>query len=118
MRARFGVEKFEDLALPGWQVIDAGMRNLVDGEEDRVEALAVAEARPRLRYLGVPVPRSADLICDAREKLYRMMEAAHGELAHARFMAILSRVDSFCDALSSVRSARGQQVRRDRMWWR
>lgn len=121
IRQRFGVGSFEDLGLPGWEIVDKGLFDLAAGKTDSIDALAVAEVQPRLRYLGVPVPRTTETIIEARKKLYRIVEVQNGEMAHERFSAILQRVDSFCDALSSRSPGvvlRRVPVRRDRIWCR
>jgi hypothetical protein len=121
MQERFGADSFEALGIPGWEIVDKGLKDLAAGRVGEMEALAVAEALPRLRFLGVAVPRMAESIADPREKLYLAVEAQHGEMAHERFSAILSRVDSLCDALSSSASGaknKRARPRRDRVWCR
>lgn len=116
MRKRFGVDTFEELGLPGWEIVDTGLRELSQGTTDGIEALAIAEVAPRLRYLGVPVAKTASDVSNPREKLYRLMESRHGGMAHERFTAFLQRIDSFCDALSSSYPQEKRTVRRDRVW--
>ena len=116
MRKRFGTDHFKTLALPGWEVVDSGLRDLVSGDISSAYALAVAELRPRLRFLGVPVPLVSDRILKPREALYRLMEAEHGDMAHERFCALLARMDSFCDALSSIIPVPYHPSHRGRRW--
>lgn len=118
MQEKFGVDTFEELGLPGAEIVDIGLSELSKGNTDGIEALAVAEGEPRLRYLGVPVARTAAAIVNPREKLYRAMESHHGGMAHERFAAYLDRMDSFCDALSSISPCRSKAARRDRIWCR
>jgi len=100
-RARFGAPSFQALGLPGGDFIDAGLAALAAGEET-IEGLLVSVAAPRLRREGVPLPR--DLIMDADIRLYRLLERADPELAHARYLAYLSRATSFADACAGVRA--------------
>lgn len=115
MKRRFGVVSFAALGLPGSEIVDAGLASLAEGKTDEVEALAVAEAAPRLRFLNVPVPRSAEEVENARVKLYRALEARETGTAHARLLALFERIDSFCNALSVVYD-RVPEKRRDRRW--
>ena len=116
MRKRFGTDHFKALALPGWEVVDPGLRDLVSGNISSACALAVAELRPKLRFLGVPVPVVSDRIPKPRQMLYSLMEAQHGDMAHERFCALLARMDSFCDALASIIPVPHQPSHRGRRW--
>lgn len=119
MRQKFNVEQFEEMGLPGAEIVDAGLRQLVAGEREQVEALVVAELRPRLQYLGVPVPEVARDIDEPRTRLYRLLEERYGGMAHQRILALLERADSFCDSLASVSPVRPQRrIRRERAWCR
>lgn len=100
MRKRFGADNFKALALPGWEIVDSGLRDVIHGDFSSVHALAVAELRPRLRFLGVPVPDVSSQIPSPRTLLYHTMETKHGDMAYVRFCALLERIDSFCDSLS------------------
>lgn len=102
IREKFGVERFGTLGFPGSEVVDPGLLDLAkDPHHPTVNALVVAELRPRLRRLGVPVPREAGEIQNPREMLFQRMADLHGRMAHARFLALLERADSFCDSLES-----------------
>jgi hypothetical protein len=102
IRARFGAPSFEALGLPGGDLIDAGLAALAAGEET-IESLLVSVAAPRLRREGVPLPR--DVVMDADIRLYRLLERADPELAHARYLAYLRRAASFADACAGVRAS-------------
>jgi hypothetical protein len=99
-RARFGDPSFAARALPGGELVDAGLSDLAAGVES-VGSLLVSLAAPRLQREGVPVPRV--LMGDADVRLYRLLEREHGELAHARYLAHLRQVESFADACSAAR---------------
>lgn len=116
MRARFATETFETLAIPGWEIVDPGLRDLAQGSTTTVSALAVAELCPRLRFLGVPVPAISDQAGDLRAQLYRMMELEHADMAHERFCALLGRLDSFCETLAATVARPQEATHRNRMW--
>ena len=117
MNKRYGVDSFEKMSLPGWEIIDAGLHDLVTGNHSSVNALTVAEIRPKLRFLGVPVPHVPRQIFSIRPSLYRAMEEQHKDMAHARFCALLERADSFCDALSSLAPIPQASSHRNRRWY-
>lgn len=108
IRDRFGVDRFAVLGLPGGDLVDRGLDDLAAGRES-IESLLVSLAAPRLRREGVPLPRA--LLRDSDQRLYRMLEADAGPLAHARYLALLRQMTSFADA---CRSARVEGVRRAR----
>lgn len=116
MHKRFGVETFESLRLPGWEIVDKGLYDLVHGNPLSINALAVLELRPRLRLLGVPVPNGSNPTINLREPLFRMMEASHGEMAYPRFCALLERVDSFCESLAELFSIPQHAAHKSRRW--
>lgn len=107
-RQRFGAGSFAELGLPGGALIDEGLEAYAD-ETESVEALLVAIARPRLQREGVPVPSvhydNPELRC------YRLLEKTHGELAHARFLALLEQVSSFADACHIARGPHRHRIR-------
>lgn len=105
MRARFRASSFEELGLPGGEMVDAGLAALAAGKET-VESLVVSLAAPRLRREGVPLPR--ETIADADARLYRMLERASGDMAHARYLAYLNQAASFADACRLVLVDRGR----------
>lgn len=99
IRERFGQPGFERLGLPGGEEVDAGLRDLAYGRTTP-ESLAVSLAAPRLRREGVPVP---NVLNDPERRLYELLSASEGELAHARYNAWLRRLVSFADACRLVR---------------
>ena len=107
-RVRFGAPAFEALGLPGGALVDRGLDALAEGRET-VESLAVSLAAARLRREGVPIPGTT--FPDADHRLYRMLERAHGELAHARWLAHLRQIASFADACRRARIDRGSDAR-------
>lgn len=117
MLKRFGVGHFQALALPGSEIVDSGLRDLIQGDFSSVSALAVSELRPKLRFLGVPVPKLPDQIVHPRALLYQALEAQEGDMAYVRFCALLERLDSFCDSLASIIPTPKQSVHRQRRWY-
>ena len=117
LRQRFGVDHFKALALPGGEIVDSGLRDLAHGNLSSTEALAVAELRPRLRFLGVPVPARVNQTAHPRTLLYRTIEAEEGDMAYVRFCALLERLDSFCDSLASIIPVPRQTAHRHRRWY-
>jgi hypothetical protein len=99
-RVRFGDARFAELGLAGGDLVDRGLDDLAGGRETN-EALLVALATPRLRREGVPVPRSPWR--DADHRLYRRLERSEGDLAHARYLALLRQIVSFADGCGRVR---------------
>ena len=102
IRERFGQPSFERLGLPGGEEVDAGLHDLA-WERTTPESLAVSLAAPRLRREGVPVGRTLD---DPERRLYELLSATEGELAHARYNAWLRRLVSFADACRLARVGR------------
>ncbi len=100
IQVRFGAPDFKALALPGGEIVDAGLASLAAGEES-IESLLVSLSAPRLKREGVPVPR--DVFADADVRLYRLLERTAGGLAHARYLAYLRQAESFADACSAAR---------------
>lgn len=99
-RERFGRSRFAALGLPGGELLDEGLEALAAGRETP-EALLVSLAAPRLRREGVPVP--SPLLPDPYLRLYRHLETASGDLAHARYLAFLAQAASFADACGRLR---------------
>ncbi len=99
LRRRFGAASFEELGLPGWEIVDPGLADLA-AERVTNESLAISIAAPRLRREGVPVSPELE---EPERRLYRSLAATEGGLAHARYNAILRRLVSFADACRLAR---------------
>lgn len=98
-RERFGASSFDELGLPGGDLVDAGLDALASGQVT-AEALAVSLAAPRLRREGVPV---ATVLEDPERRLYELLAERDGDLAHARYNAWLRRLVSFADSCRLAR---------------
>lgn len=82
-------------ALPGGDMVRDGIADLVAGRET-IAAVAVSIAAPRLRDLGLDVPRSALPLPEHR--LYELLAETDPDSAHSRYNAILRRLVSFARA--------------------
>lgn len=81
--------------LPGHDLIEQGLRDLKRCEET-IPALLVSIGAPRLRRLGIPVPRA---IPSAEHRLYALLHRHQPDAAHSRYNALLRRLVSFERAL-------------------
>ena len=79
-------------ALPGEELIEAGLKDLHAGCET-IEALLVAIGNPRLRRLGFALP---DLLPPNPElRLYDLLATTHGDGAHSQYNSLIRRLVSF-----------------------
>lgn len=85
-------------ALPGRDLIEAGLDDLAQGKQS-VPALLVAIGAPRLRQLGMTVP-----VGPARPEhlLYALLAHEDADSAHGRYNALIRRLVSFERALACV----------------
>jgi hypothetical protein len=107
VRERFGAPSFEELGLPGGEIVDAGLADLADGKVS-AESLAVSIAMPRLRREGVPLSPTHT---DPEDRLYRLLSRRSGDLAHARYSACLRQMSSFANACHRRRLDQAQRAR-------
>jgi hypothetical protein len=106
IRARFGARRFADTGLPGGEIIDAGIADLATGSAT-VSSLLVSLAAPRLRREGVPL---GEVHREPENRLYLLLARSAGDLAHARYNALLRQVVSFADACWMVRRRQSQRA--------
>jgi hypothetical protein len=85
--------------FPGSDLIGQGLDDLARGLES-VPALVVSIGAPRLRQLGIPVPRP---IRDPEHRLYDVLRAADADGAHSRYNALVRRLVSFERAAACAR---------------
>lgn len=81
--------------LPGRDLIARGLQDLEAGEET-VPALLVSIGAPRLRFLGIVVPRP---IPQPELRLYLRLHQEDPDAAHGRYNALIRRLVSFERAL-------------------
>lgn len=77
--------------LPGQDIVDQGLEDLDRGIES-VEALLVSIGSPRLKRIGIPVPRP---IASAERRLYDLLARDDEDSAHSRYNALVRRLVSF-----------------------
>jgi hypothetical protein len=87
-------------ALPGGDLVAAGLRDLEAGVET-VEALLVAMAAPRLRATGIEVPADG---ARPSHRLYRLLATENPATAHSRYNALVARIVSFARAVERARA--------------
>jgi hypothetical protein len=85
--------------LPGEDLIEEGFADLARGAET-APALLVSIGAPRLRRLGVVLPRT---IAAPEERLYQLLHQSDPDSAHSRYNALIRRLVSFERALACVR---------------
>ena len=78
-------------ALPGGDLIEAGLADLASGIES-VPALLVSIGHPRLRTIGFDIPNP---IPDANRRLYDALAQDGEDSAHSRYNALIRRLVSF-----------------------
>lgn len=88
--------------LPGGDLVEGGLRDLAAGIES-AEALLVASFAPRLRRLGVAVPRHD--LPDPEHRLYALLAATNSDSAHGRYNSLVRRMVSFARALAVLKHA-------------
>lgn len=96
MRLADAEERLGD--LPGEDVVLAGLDDLAHGRET-VASLLVSIGAPRLRRLGLEIPRT---ISDPEEKLFALLEREDPLDAHSRYNALTRRLVSFERAAESL----------------
>lgn len=79
-------------ALPGADLVEAGIRDLARGIES-VPALLVLVGAPRLRSLGLAVPAIG--IQQPELRLYDALARHDPDAAHSRYNALVRRLTSF-----------------------
>ncbi len=77
--------------LPGAELVTAGLRDLERGVVS-VPALLVSIGAPRLRELGVAVPR---VEANPEHRLYALLLEDGAAAAHGRYNALVRRLVSF-----------------------
>ena len=88
------------LALPGGDLVETGLRDLVERVVSD-ESLLVSIGRPRLVQLGLEVPAGFN---DPEHRLYDRLSERFGDAAHGRYNALVRRLVSFERALACVGS--------------
>jgi len=79
-------------ALPGEDLIEAGLKDLRDGRES-IAGLLVAIGSPRLRRLGLDLP--SDLSSNPEHRLYHLLAKDDSDSAHSRYNTYLRHLTMF-----------------------
>jgi hypothetical protein len=87
-------------ALPGADLVNAGLAQLASGEIG-MEALLVSIGAPRLRTLGIDVPTP---LSDPEHRLYLLLVEHHHDAAHSRYNSLVRRLVSLERALACASS--------------
>lgn len=80
-----------DSSLPGADLVARGLADL-ESELESSEALLVSIGAPRLRRLGLAVPR---VIPSPERRLYELLAQSDSDSAHSRYNALIRRLVSF-----------------------
>jgi hypothetical protein len=86
--------------LPGADLVEAGLADLARGVESNATLLVLIGA-PRLRRLGIAVPRKS--VFRPEHRLYERLAAEAGDAAHSRYNALVRRLVGFERALACAR---------------
>ena len=86
-------------ALPGSDLIEAGLADLREGRET-IAALLVAIGAPRLRLAGLDVPKTEWAYPEHR--LYDLLAKDDSDSAHSRYNALIRRLVSYERAAECV----------------
>lgn len=87
--------------LPGYELVSVGLSDLSAGRESE-SALLVAMAAPRLRAIGIDVPRGGEE--QPSHRLYELLTESNGG-AHSRYNALVARMVSFARAAEHASSS-------------
>ena len=79
-------------ALPGSDLIEAGLEDLREGRET-IAALLVAIGAPRLRNIGLALPEN--LPDNPEHRLYDLLAKDDSDSAHSRYNAYLRKLVSY-----------------------
>lgn len=93
-----------DSALPGADLLNRGLADLVAGEQT-AEALLVRVGAPRLRALGIEIPGTDPTAPDAdapEMALYDLLATDDPDSAHSRYNALVRVLVSFERAAESA----------------
>lgn len=77
--------------LPGEDLVRAGLDDL-EHDRETAEALLVSIGAPRLRGVGIEVPRTIE---HPEERLFDLLESQDPRDAHSRYNALIRRLVSF-----------------------
>jgi len=77
--------------LPGADLVNEGLADLARGVES-VPALLVSIGAPRLRRIGLEIPKTFP---SPEKRLYALLETTGPDSAHSRYNALIRRLVSY-----------------------
>lgn len=80
------------MKIPGEEFVRDGLVDLKEGRET-VSALLVAIGAPRLRQLGIDVPKHS--FTSPEHRLYAVLANEDSDSAHSRYNALIQRLVSY-----------------------
>ncbi|HXI22690.1 MAG TPA: hypothetical protein VNG71_02365 [Pyrinomonadaceae bacterium] len=86
--------------IPGSDLIEAGLDDLQHGRQT-VASLLVAIGAPRLRRIGLELPK--DLPASPEHRLYKILSEDDSDSAHSRYNALIRKLVSFERAAECVK---------------
>lgn len=86
-------------AFPGGDLVQEGLADLARGEET-IPALLVSIGAPRLKSIGLPVPKNT--FPSPEMRLYERLAETDSDSAHDRYNALVRRLVSFESAAECV----------------
>lgn len=86
-------------ALPGQELVESGLRDLVEGRST-IAALLVAIGAPRLRRIGLKLPTV--LPTNPEHQLYSLLAKENSDSAHSRYNALIRKLVSYEQAAECV----------------
>ena len=88
--------------LPGADLVLEGIEDLTIGR-DTAHAALVRMAAPRLRAVGLDIPRT-EYSVQPGHRLYELLASADPATAHGRYNALVARMVSFARAAERARA--------------
>lgn len=85
--------------LPGAELVRQGLRDLRAGELSEY-ALLMLVAGPRLRGLGIDLPKRDDVLRPFEHRFYEELERTHSAGAYSQYNSLIWRIVSFARALA------------------
>lgn len=86
------------MKLPGEEFVRDGLIDLREGRET-IPALLVAIGAPRLRQLGIDLPKHS--FESPEHRLYLKLASENSDSAHSRYSALIGRLVSYEDSYNA-----------------
>jgi hypothetical protein len=87
-------------SLPAHDLIISGIRDL-QSQRETIPALLVAIGAPKLRSLGLELPK--ELPSNPEHRLYDLLSATEPDSAHSKYNALIRKLVSFERAIPCVK---------------